>query len=121
GVVRVIDDATGQVLFRLLEHVGPVTRVAFSPDGRRLLTASQDGTARLWELANGQPVAVFRHDRGLEYAAFAPDGYAVITACVDGTIRFWALAPAHHSVDDAVMLARLAAGRRGDPGGRDAA
>src|SRR5262249_52317750 len=63
--------------------------------------------------------AVFRHDRGLDYAAFAPDGYSVITGCVDGTIRFWSLAPARHSVDDAMIHAGLLSGRRGDAGGRD--
>jgi eukaryotic-like serine/threonine-protein kinase len=119
GVVRVCDAATGKVLFNLLEHTAAITGIAFSPDGRRLLTASEDGTARLWESATGQPVAVFRHDRGLEYAAFGPDGYSVITGCVDGTVRHWTLAPTRLAVEDATALAGLLAGRRGDPGGGD--
>jgi hypothetical protein len=117
GGVRVCDVATGAVLVNLAEHTGSITGVTFSPDGRRLLTASQDGTARLWECASGQPIAVFRHDRGVEYAAFGSDGYSVITGCVDGTIRHWTLTPARHDVDDALILASLLAGRRGEPGG----
>jgi WD40 repeat protein/serine/threonine protein kinase/tetratricopeptide (TPR) repeat protein len=116
GVVRLCAAATGKVLFYLAGHTGSITATAFSPDSRRLLTASQDGTVRLWECAGGQPVALFRHDRGVEYAAFGSDGYSIVTGCVDGTIRKWALAPARHTVQDAQMLAGLAAGGRGDAG-----
>jgi hypothetical protein len=47
----------------LLGHEGDVSRAAFSPDGQRIVTASQDVTARLWVAASGEPLAVLRATR----------------------------------------------------------
>jgi WD40 repeat protein len=66
-------------------HTGPVTSVWFSPDGRRLLTASQDGTARCWAVAGREKgkEALFKlggHDGPLTEARFSPDGTMIVTA-----------------------------------------
>ena len=49
-----LDVATGKLLCRALQHDDWVHAVAFSPDGKRLLTACEDGFARLWEVPTGR-------------------------------------------------------------------
>jgi WD40 repeat protein len=52
-VYRVVDARSGTVLANLTGNKGPLLDAAFSPDGRRIVTASLDGTARLWDAASG--------------------------------------------------------------------
>src|SRR5215470_6807580 len=62
----------------------------FSADGRRILTASADKTARLWDVATGAPIGEpMRHDDEVVDAAFSPDGARVVTASKDRTARLW--------------------------------
>jgi WD40 repeat protein len=71
-------------------HKGPVRRAAFSPDGRRVVTASADGTAQVWDAATGDPVTPpLKHNGAVNCAAFSPDGRRVVTASEDGTARMW--------------------------------
>src|SRR5262249_15405297 len=100
----------------LAKHNGAVLHVAFSSDSRRLLTASPDGTARLWDATTGQPIAVLPHPGSVWYAVFAADGNSIITGCEDASVRVWPLASDHRPVDDWVALAEVMAGGSGDTG-----
>jgi WD40 repeat protein len=64
--------------------------VAFSPDGAQLATASDDGTARLWDAATGTARLTLKgHTGPVARVAFSPDGAQLATASADGTIRLW--------------------------------
>jgi DNA-binding beta-propeller fold protein YncE/tRNA A-37 threonylcarbamoyl transferase component Bud32 len=71
-------------------HTGEVLGVAFSPDGRRLASASLDGTVRVWDTATGQPVLTLkRHTDGVNGVAFSPDGKHLASASRDQTVKVW--------------------------------
>ena len=64
-------------------------------DGWRIVTASEDKTARIWDAANAGGTAVLRgHDEMLWSAAFSPDGSRIVTASLDRTARIWDAATA---------------------------
>ncbi len=82
-------------VFNLAGHAGPVVRARFSPDGGTALTASFDGTARLWSATSvadrdpGTPLHVLRHGGPVIDACFDRRGERVLTTSADGTARVW--------------------------------
>ena len=81
--------------FALGGHDDGVSSAAFSPDGSRIVTASRDRTARIWDAATAKEIAVLRgHDDVVNSAAFSPDGSRIVTASWDKTARIWDAATA---------------------------
>jgi WD40 repeat protein len=74
----------------LLHHDAGIRFATFSPDGARIVTASWDCTARIWNSETGAPIGQpLKHDGGVLSAAFSPDGTRVVTASGDTTARIW--------------------------------
>ena len=77
-------------LVTLRGHTGRVTSVAYSPDGNRVVTGSEDHTARVWDPATGTTVATLKgHASSVNSVAFSPDGRRVVTGSDDRTARVW--------------------------------
>jgi len=70
------DAATGQQLLTLKGHTGMVRSVAFSPDGQRIITGSDDWTAKLWNAETGlETFTLPKHTEMVWSVAFSPDGH----------------------------------------------
>jgi WD40 repeat protein len=74
----------------ILHHGAPVYVAAFSPNGKLILTAGADNTARVWDAVTGHlPATLTGHIGPINDAAFSPDGNRIVTASDDGTARVW--------------------------------
>jgi WD40 repeat protein/serine/threonine protein kinase len=74
----------------LTGHNGSVHTVAYSPDGRRVVTSSADATARIWDSVTGRQLTVLKgHTKPVRAAFFSRDGEKVITSGYDSTARIW--------------------------------
>ncbi len=77
-------------LSQVIFHDDAVMSALFSPDGRRVVTASHDNMARVWDAETGQPITPpLKHAKQVNFAAFSPDGRRVVTASRDNTARVW--------------------------------
>jgi WD40 repeat protein len=85
------DVDSGRLLTRFEGHDGWVTRIHFSRDGARVVTAGEDGTARLWDAATGTQLRLIRErNHPILDAALSPDGSIVATIVNDpGIVRLW--------------------------------
>ncbi len=71
-------------------HTRGVNGVAFSPDGQRIVTGSDDSTAKVWDAASGQELFTLRGHRGpVNSVAFSPGGRRIVTGGMDCTARVW--------------------------------
>ena len=83
-----------------MDHVGPAQSVAFSPDGKRIVSAGVDGTVRVWDTNVDPASAPMKGHTGQVFCArFNCDGRRVASAGADGTIRVWNTAPSALFVD----------------------
>jgi WD40 repeat protein/serine/threonine protein kinase/tetratricopeptide (TPR) repeat protein len=90
--IRLFDALTGRRLGQALRLPAMFTAVAFSPDGKLLLTGSNDQTARLWNAATGARLGEpLRHGSPVRAVAFSPDGRTALTQGMDNTVSLWDL------------------------------
>jgi WD40 repeat protein len=87
------DAESGLPLTEAMRHNDPVNSAQFSPSGRRIVTASDDGSARVWDSSTGNPLTEpMQHEMKVIIAQFSPAGDQVATIA-GGQIRFWKFDP----------------------------
>jgi WD40 repeat protein len=105
GSIQLYNSENRQVLKTLKGHNGRISALAFSLDGKKLITGSMDNTAKIWDVASGQLEQSLLWDVETEEAkktynrmrkrlsvpavAFSPDGKTVLTSCGDNTAKLW--------------------------------
>jgi WD40 repeat protein len=67
-------------------HTGWVNSVFFSPDGKRIVSASDDQSVRIWDVEKGRQIECLNEGH---FASFSPDGKRIVLASKDYTIRIW--------------------------------
>jgi WD40 repeat protein len=76
-----------------LGHSVYVSSVVFSPDGKTVLSGSDDATIKLWDIATGQCLKTFTgHKKWLHSVAFSPDGLTALSGSSDKTLKLWDIA-----------------------------
>ncbi len=77
------------VVLHTLQHADDVTSAVFSPDGSKVVTASDDNTAKIWNSVAGVPLYTLQHAGPVRSAVFSPDGSRVVTASQNTAAKIW--------------------------------
>ncbi len=86
--IAIWDVASGRQLIHF--GSGVIDDVAFSPDGRRIVSGHMNNAVTVWDAATGQPLAQMSgHTKRALSVAFSPDGRVVASGSEDGTARLW--------------------------------
>jgi len=95
--VHLWDVQKGREVRRFAGHTGYVESVSCSPNGRRMLSGSLDGTFRLWDVDSGKELHRFENfqlpnrNRTIVHIDFSPDGRYALSSGWDKTVRLWRL------------------------------
>ncbi len=89
--IQIWEAGGGKKRMTLKGHADRITSIAFSPDGKRLVTSSWDGTAKIWNLRTGREAATFGHRNYVTAATFSPDGEWLATGSSDRSVKVWSL------------------------------
>jgi WD40 repeat protein len=87
---QIFDSNSGQLLTSLTGHTNRILSVQFSPDQTRIVTASDDKTARVWNTLNGSLIfELTGPKKSINLAMFSHDGKRILTASTDRTAQLW--------------------------------
>jgi WD40 repeat protein len=95
GEVKIVSAKDGKGTKSLLGHSEAIESLSFSRDGKFLVSASDDNTALIWDVAAGKTTQTIKgHTDAVISASFSPDGKQLVTTSKDKTIRVWDIAGA---------------------------
>lgn len=101
AAIRLYDFASGEIMGLLKGHHNVVVALAFSPNGKHLVSTDQNGVAILWNIDQQRAIHTLEgHQAGVYSVAFTADGERVVTASDDGELRLW-------QVTDGTLIHRL--------------
>ena len=81
---------TGELIHNLVGHSNRLNHAEFSPDGNRIVTASWDNTAKIWNASTGTLIHnLVGHSNLVNLAEFSPDGSKIVTVSDDLTAKVW--------------------------------
>ena len=87
---QALREATAYKCATFKGHMHGVNSVAFSPDGKYIVSAADDKTIKLWDAKSGKIIKTFNgHTDVVNSAAFSPDGNHIVSASMDETIKLW--------------------------------
>jgi WD40 repeat protein len=80
------------MLKSLYGHTAPVTALVVSEDGKLLVSGSEDGMIRIWDMNSGEVLRAFQgHHHPVTSIAISPDNHTLVSGCKDGTLRQWVM------------------------------
>ena len=88
--LKVWDADTGAEVQSLKGHPDEVTCVAYSPDGKRIVSGSADGMLKVWDADRGVEVAALKaHTERVSSVAYSPDRKRIVSGSHDGKVKVW--------------------------------
>jgi WD40 repeat protein len=90
GTVLIWNPENGQILSTISGHAGPVYEIAWAPIGsQRIVTASGDGKARIWDVLSGKLLGSHLHTGSVQTAQWSPDAQLIASGGKDNTVEIW--------------------------------
>ncbi len=103
GELKIWDILTGQETFSLQGHQDAVQSVSFSMDGKRILSASQEGRIKIWDTASGQELLALQgHSGGITSSTFCRSDLHILSGNQDGTLKIWDGSPESQTAGRAI-------------------
>jgi len=87
-----VNAAVAEPIVTLQGHTQLVWSVAFSPDGKQIVSGSGDATVKVWDAETGQESLTLKgHTSDVNSVSFSPDGKRIVSGSFDRTVKVWDL------------------------------